>query len=56
MFDVDIETLEKVLTPAPDKLSSKGIKSVRSRVCNISEYLPIGREQFWEEICGYFKC
>ena len=55
MFDVDIEMLEKVLTPAPIKLSSKGIKSVRSRVCNISEYLPMGRDEFWEEICSYFK-
>jgi len=55
MYDVDIETLEKVLTPDPAKLSSKGIKSIRSRVCNISEYLPIGRNQFWEEICKYFQ-
>jgi lipoate-protein ligase A len=56
MFDVDIEMLDMVLTPAPGKLCSKGIKSARSRVCNISEYLQMGRKQFWEEICDYFKC
>ena len=55
MFDVDLATLERVLTPSPEKLSLKGVKSVRSRVCNISEYLPMSREQFWEEICEHFK-
>ena len=55
MFDVDIGVLEKVLTPAPEKFIGKGIRSVRSRVCNISEYLPMGRDAFWEEICRYFE-
>jgi len=55
MFDVDVDILEKVLTPDPTKLSSKGIKSVRSRVCNVSEYLPMSREEFWESICKHFK-
>ena len=55
MFDVDIEVLEKVLTPDPAKLTGKGIKSIRSRVCNISEYLPMTRTEFWDDICGYFK-
>ena len=54
MFDVDIAVLERVLTPDPDKLTSKGIKSIRSRVCNISEYLPMTRDEFWEEICRHF--
>jgi lipoate-protein ligase A len=55
LFDVDVSVLEKVLTPDPEKLSSKGIKSVRSRVCNISEYVEMSREEFWEQICGYFQ-
>ena len=54
MFDVDINVLEKVLTPDPAKFHGKGIQSVRSRVCNISEYLPMGRDAFWEAICRYF--
>ena len=54
MFDVDIAILERVLTPDPAKLHTKGVKSVRSRVCNISDYLGMGREDFWQEICSYF--
>jgi len=55
LFDTDISVLEKVLTPAPEKLTSKGIQSIRSRVCNISEYVNMEREEFWENICEYFK-
>ena len=50
MFDVDISILEKVLTPDPSKLTNKGIKSIRSRVCNISDFVSISREEFWHEI------
>ena len=54
MFDVDIDILEKVLTPDPSKLTDKGIKSIRSRVCNIIDYLPMTREEFWQDICNHF--
>ena len=40
MFDVDIDRLTQVLCPPATKLQSKGIASVRSRVANLSEYLP----------------
>lgn len=40
MFDVDIDKLTQVLCPPATKLQSKGIASVRSRVANLSEYLP----------------
>ena len=55
LFDTDISVLERVLTPDTTKLSSKGIKSVRSRVCNVSEYVNMTRDEFWERICGYFN-
>ena len=61
LYDTDISVLEKVLTPDPAKLSEKGIKSVRSRVCNISEYVNVGAglvsacEEFWNKICEYFN-
>ena len=54
LFDTDISVLERVLTPDPAKLSKKGIKSIRSRVCNVSEYVNMTRDEFWEKICGYF--
>jgi lipoate-protein ligase A len=55
LFDINVSVLEKVLTPDPEKLRGKGIKSVRSRVCNISDYVNMSREEFWERICAYFQ-
>lgn len=40
MYDVDLATLEGVLSPRPEKLVSKGIASVRSRVTNLRGHLP----------------
>ena len=40
MFDVDVDVLTHVLNTSQSKLQSKGIASVRSRVANLSDYLP----------------
>ncbi|MGL4606572.1 MAG: lipoate--protein ligase [Eubacteriaceae bacterium] len=40
LFNSDLDFIEKALTVNPDKIISKGIKSVRSRVANISDFLP----------------
>lgn len=37
----DLSVLSQVLTPKPGKIESKGHKSVRSRVANISEFLAV---------------
>jgi lipoate-protein ligase A len=37
LVDVDMGALGSLLTPAAKKLASKGIASVRSRVCNLTE-------------------
>lgn len=39
LFDVQLEELSKALNVRPEKLESKGVKSVRSRVTNIKPYL-----------------
>ena len=39
MFDLDMDVATKVLTPEKDKLASKGVKSVHSRVTNVKPYL-----------------
>lgn len=39
MFDVDTSVLSEALKVSKDKIESKGIKSVRSRVTNIKEHL-----------------
>ena len=40
LFDSDLNVLARCLRPNPEKLSSKGIRSVRSRVCCIKNALP----------------
>jgi len=39
MYDLDIETMVRALNPPDEKLISKGIASVRSRVNNLKPYL-----------------
>lgn len=52
MFDLDVEDMVRSLNVAPDKIISKGVKSVRSRVTNIKEHLPKGTtlQDFWDEL------
>lgn len=40
LFNSDLSVLGQALQVKPHKIASKGIKSVRSRVTNIAEYLP----------------
>ena len=39
LFDSDLTVLSKALNVKPEKIRTKGIKSVKSRVANIKEYL-----------------
>lgn len=39
LYDSDLDVVQKVLNVKTEKIASKGIKSVRSRVTNIKEYL-----------------
>ena len=39
MFDVDLETLQEVLSVPGSKMAASGIASVRSKVANLREYL-----------------
>ena len=50
LFDCNMDILEKVLIPDPEKILSKGIKSVRSRVMNLGTLFPgVSMEQFIEK-------
>jgi lipoate---protein ligase len=40
LFDSEIDSVVSALKVKKDKIESKGIKSIRSRVANISEFLP----------------
>ncbi|BAQ10138.1 lipoate-protein ligase a [Bacillus sp. OxB-1] len=52
LFDTEMDRVVKALRVRKDKIESKGIKSIRSRVANISEFLPepMTIEQFRMEI------
>lgn len=52
MFDTEIERVVSALKVRKDKIESKGIKSIRSRVANISEFLDeqMTIEQFRKQI------
>ena len=57
LFDVNIHDLVDSLNVKMDKITSKGIKSVRSRVTNIKEHLAeeIDIKAFWELIHLYLS-
>lgn len=40
LYNADLEALGGLLTVSPEKLATKGIRSVKKRVTNISNYLP----------------
>ncbi|WP_347563265.1 lipoate--protein ligase [Lactonifactor sp. BIOML-A4] len=40
MVNVNLQNMERYLTPSPQKLRAKGVSSVRSRVCNLRDILP----------------
>jgi lipoate-protein ligase A len=47
LLNVEIGALLKYLTPNKAKLESKGVKSIVSRVTNLSNYIPVTRE-IWD--------
>ena len=55
LFDSDMSMLSRALKPGEDKIESKGIKSVQSRVTNIRPYMKTGMTvaEFWTALKGY---
>jgi len=52
LFDADLDAVTAALRPKPGKVESKGVKSVRSRVANIREFVrePLTVEELRERI------
>ena len=46
LINADMSRLAKALKPDDKKIQSKGIKSVKSRVANLSEFVKIETEEF----------
>lgn len=55
LIDSDPETMSRALTPSREKLAAKGVRSVRSRVTTLREYLPgLTREALDRHLVGHF--
>ncbi len=55
LIDADLTRLQDYLNPQKAKLVSKGIKSVRSRVANLNEYVPhLDHDQICEAVMEAF--
>lgn len=50
LFDTDMEHMVNAITPSVEKLKSKGVKSVESRITTLKEHLDINIEQFKEYV------
>ena len=57
LYDSNLGMLSGALNPGDDKIESKGIKSVKSRVTNIRPYMKadMGINGFWEALKKYFS-
>lgn len=57
LFNENIEDMVNALNVSEDKIISKGVKSVRSRVTNIREHLPkdMDIQQFWQALQYYLS-
>jgi len=53
LIGADRSKLQKALTPDPEKIKSKGIKSVKSRVANLNEFADINSEKFFKGFKNY---
>lgn len=50
LFDTDMTHMVNAITPSKEKLKSKGVKSVESRITTLKEHLDINIEQFKEYV------
>ena len=50
LYDTDLELLSQVLNVDDDKIRSKAIRSVRSRVTNIKDYIGVSTQVFREQL------
>ncbi len=57
LFDTDFSVMGKVLNPDKIKTESKGVKSVKSRVTNLKNYLGdrLDINSFMEMLCSFLK-
>lgn len=54
LYDTDMSILGSVLNPSKEKLKSKGVDSVKSRVTNLINFVKLTREEFRNEMEIFF--
>lgn len=57
LYNADFGDLVKALKPRESKIASKGIKSIRSRVTNVSSHMPylMTVDAFFDRLASYFR-
>ena len=57
LYDSDLSILSMALNPGEDKIESRGIKSIQSRVTNIRPYMKtdMDMDDFWAVLKDHFK-
>ena len=55
LYDTDMTVLSKVLNPSKEKLQSKGVTSVRSRVTNLKDFVGLDLEDFRGQLHTYLN-
>ncbi len=55
MYDVDVSSMVKSITPNNEKLISKGIDSVRSRVTNLKDHFDLDLDTFKQKMKSYLS-
>ncbi|MCM1517588.1 MAG: hypothetical protein NC117_02990 [Pseudoflavonifractor sp.] len=53
LYDADRDTMDRVITPSPTKLTSKGVRSVHDRVTTIREHSDISLDEFKRYVRDY---
>ncbi len=46
LYDTNMDHMLNAITPGPEKLEAKGIKSVRQRITLLKDYIPLTLEEF----------
>ena len=53
---MDLDAMQQALLPPVEKLQRHGVESVRQRVMNLGEVIPMSIEEVMKALVGHFCC